>query len=101
MGAALQLAVVAEIPSPVQGETTERPTPTPKATTIRETAAVVNPPARMAPHETVELKLYGSMAISGVRVALGKAPKSAFVPPRRQMLTDRDRSKLFNVEQSE
>src|SRR6185503_258145 len=61
---ALQPVVVAEIPSPFQGETTDRPTPTPKAMTIRETAAAVKPPAKMAPHETVELKSYRSIANS-------------------------------------
>src|SRR4029077_7388224 len=61
---ALQPAVVAEIPSPIHGETTDRPTPRPKATTMRETAAAVKPPAKMAPHETVELKSYRSIANS-------------------------------------
>src|SRR6478752_7473614 len=63
---ALQPAVVAEITSPIHGETTDRPTPTPKAITIRETAAAVKPPAKMAPHETVELMSYRSIEFSGV-----------------------------------
>ena len=40
----------------LHGETTDRPAPTPKATTINVTAAAVKPPAKIAPHETVELK---------------------------------------------
>src|SRR5688572_12900449 len=49
------LAVVAEIPSLAQGETTERPRPVPSRIRISEKAAAPTAPANTAPQETALL----------------------------------------------
>jgi len=46
--------VVADIPCSAQGETTEKPTPMPKATITKVTAADAALPARIAPQLTAE-----------------------------------------------
>src|SRR5262245_60628890 len=54
--AVITVNVVADAPSPRQGDTDASPSPDPSAIRMRDTEAATNAPARMAGHETAELK---------------------------------------------